>query len=158
MVLARLSGCVGAESSGGDAPDTVSSTDTPTERPPDADGSYGSTAGPTDEAGIGDEIDRANPDHPIRVSNRDDVAHQLEIQVRQNGTLVDSVTHDASAGSDAVVYNLRKAEPDGIEPFSITATVGNQTESVSVRTDDCFGDVNVNIRSDGELSVGFEIC
>lgn len=158
VVLAGLSGCVGVESSGREAPDTVASTDTPTARPPDAGGSYGSTAGPTDEDGIVDDTDRANPDHPIRVSNRDDAAHHLEIQVRQNGTLVDTVTHNVSAGSDAVVYNLRDAEPDGIEPYSITATVGNQTESVSVRTDDCFGEVNVNIRSDGELSVGFEIC
>jgi hypothetical protein len=134
------------------------STQTPTDQPPDAGGDGEPTDTSSNSSGLGEKTNSPNPDHPVRVINYDDTAHTVSVEITQNGTVVDTFSHEVSPDANVVAYNLRQVDPDGIEEYDVSATVGNQTESVTVRTNDCFGDINITVQSDGSLFVRFAIC
>lgn len=162
-LIAGLAGCL--ETTQGDAPSSTETPtedtpaeDTPAEDTPDADESAESTETPSDSSGLAEAANQPNADHPVRVINHDDSAYSVSVKITQDGETIDTVTHESNPDANDVVYNLRQADPDGIEEYDVTATLGNQSETVKVRTNDCFGDVNVVIQSDGSLFVTYSIC
>lgn len=99
-----------------------------------------------------------DPDLPVTVENDHDAAHTVELTVSRDGTTVHEATHDLSPGADREVYNLREADPDGIETFTVAATLGDRTGSATVETSGCYGSVVVVVQKDGELFVTYSIC
>lgn len=113
---------------------------------------------PTSEVGFGDGSGEANPDHPIRVENYDGTARNVTVTVTRDGTEIANVTRTVPPGGEVVPYNLRRANPDGIEEYTVTATVGPYSDSLTVRTDDCYGEITVRVRSDGSPFLQPKVC
>ena len=72
--------------------------------------------------------------------------------------MVHKATHEAPPGSDREVYNLRAADPDGIESFEIAAERGDASESVTVQTSECYGHVIVGFTEEDGLFVTYAVC
>lgn len=160
--IGSLTGCIGLDSeepTGSRTPTpTKAPTSTPTERPPDAGGDYGSTGTPSKRSDLAEKTNNPNPDHPIRIINNDETTQNVTVNVTQHGTVVDTFSREVNASANVVAYNIRQTDPEGIEEYNITATVGNETDTATVRTNDCFGDITIDIRSDSSLAVSFAIC
>jgi hypothetical protein len=159
LAVASLAGCLGSLA-GQDGTDETTPTDTAdtaieTTHAPTDDDIVETTAGQTDESLP--EEQQFDADHPVRVQNYDSTAHTLTLRFRRDDEVRHSMTVDVAAGSDEVVYNLEELQPDGIVQYRVVAEVGSNQDSRAVQTNACFGDVNVSI-SDGEPTVGFEIC
>lgn len=163
---AGLAGCLGGTAGSGAG--TPSGTDTTTDpgddgtTPGDPDGETPTppdpTATPDDPpADYGGEQE-ADPDLPVMGANRHDAAHTVGLTVSRAGTAVHEATHELAPGRERELYNLRAADPDGIERFTVTATLGGRTESVDVLTSDCYGRVIVAIRDDGVLDPTYTVC
>lgn len=78
--------------------------------------------------------------------------------VTNGSTSVHEATYELEPGAARIVYDLREANPDGIEQFRIEATLGERTESVTVRTNRCHGEVHVSITEGGDLFATYSIC
>jgi hypothetical protein len=102
--------------------------------------------------------EQPNPDLAVRIENNGGETRSVSLTVtRESGEVVHEATHEAPPGSDREVYNLRAADPDGVESFEIVAERGDASESVTVQTSDCFGDVIVMIDEEG-FRVTYAIC
>lgn len=74
-------------------------------------------------------------DHAISLRNESDEARTVRLRVvrEKTGETVYEETHDLSAGGGVYVYNLKRADPDGVEAFSVygelvgSATTGTHT-------------------------------
>ena len=105
-----------------------------------------------------DVAEQPNPDLAVRVVNDGEETRSVSLTVtRESGEVVHEATHEAPPGSDREVYNLRAADPDGVESFEIAAERGDASESVTVQTSDCYGNVIVMIDEEG-LGVTYAIC
>ena len=106
-----------------------------------------------------DAMQQPDPDLPIMVENRHDEAHEIELTVtRESGETVYEATETVAPGEDREAYNLREAEPDGVEAFTIEARMGEETGSVEVETSACYGLVEVGVNEDGTLYPTYAIC
>ena len=136
--LAGVAGCF-ADDAGDDR-----STDTPTTDPTDRDGDHAA--------------EQPDPDLAVRVENDGGETRSVSLTVtRESGEVVHEATHEAPPGSDREVYNLRAADPDGIESFEIAAERGDASESVTVQTSECYGHVIVRVDEEG-LGVTYSVC
>lgn len=120
-----------------------------------------STGSPTPTEGPLSHHEASNapdPDLPIVAENRHDVAHALSVAVARDGETLHEATYELAPGDDRELYNLRETDPDGIESFTVTATLDGRTESVDVRTNACHGHVVAWISEDGDLGMTYSIC
>ncbi len=75
----------------------------------------------------GDWIERAsnspNPDHSILVRNEASESRTLRVEVvrEATGEPVFETTKEVSAGDEFTLYNLREADPGGVETFEVCA-------------------------------------
>jgi hypothetical protein len=143
--LAGVAGC-SADDVGDDRSTDTPATDTvPTDTPPtDRDGDHAA--------------EQPDPDLAVRVVNDGGETRTVSLTVtRESGEVVHEATHEAPPGSDREVYNLRAADPDGIESFEIAAERGDASESVTVQTSECYGHVIVSVDEEG-LGVTYSVC
>ena len=118
--------------------------DDPTESPPES--TYGAGSDP-------------DPDLPVYVENDHDATHDVTVTItRESGETVYDETHEVAPGSDREVYNLREADPDGVESFTITVTMDGTEKSITVETSACYGSAIVAVNEDGELYPYYSIC
>lgn len=72
-------------------------------------------------------------------------------------------------GVEFTRYNLREADPEGVEPFRICAELVGDSETTAseeskhrdcslVRTSECYGDIHVTVREEGSLAVIYVVC
>ncbi len=143
-----LSGCL-AEGSGdpSPSPDAESPTATPSDDP--------ATDSPTPFEYASDQPD---PDLGILAENHHDGTHAITLAVEQDGETLHEATYDLEPDADRELYNLRETDPDGIESFTVRATLGDREESVDVRTDACHGHVVVYADEGGDLGMTYAIC
>ena len=95
-----------------------------------------------------------DPNLPVRIVNDIEEMRTVSLTVtRESGEVV----HEAPPGSDQEVYNLRAADPDGVESFEIAAERGDASESVTVQTSECYGHVIVSVDEEG-LGVTYSVC
>ncbi|WP_458206818.1 hypothetical protein [Haladaptatus sp. NG-SE-30] len=141
----------------------------------------------TDETSTtGDWISHAsntpNPDHSITLRNENDEIKIVRLRIvrEATGKTVYDKTHELSAGGGVHAYNLKQADPDGVEAFSVcgelvgdaltateTHTSSSRGESdksdsprrgcATIRTSQCYGDAHVTVRDD-EVQVVYAIC
>ena len=141
--LAGVAGCF-ADDAADDRSTNTSATDTPTAEPTDRDGDHAA--------------DQPDPDVAVRVVNDGGETRSVSLTVtRESGEVVHEATHEAPPGSDREVYNLRAADPDGVESFEIVAERGGASESVTVQTSECYGHVIVSVDDEG-LGVTYSVC
>jgi hypothetical protein len=169
-------GCVSdpAEVNGTDDPSTRSPQETTqTTRTDDA---------TTTDDWISATSNAPGPDHAISLRNESDETGTVRVRVvrEKTGETVYDETHELSAGSGVDAYNLKRADPDGVEAFSVcgelvgsstTATETRTTDSrgesddsgsprrscVTIRTSKCYGSADVMVRDD-EIRVNYTIC
>ena len=154
LTVASLAGCLDSLAGGDESTTTgptYGSTDDDIVDTTNSDSGTDETEGPLAEE------EQFDADHPIWVENFDTTAHTLTLRIRRDGAEVHSRTVEAGPGFDEIVYNLEQLQPEGIVQYQVVAEVGSSQDSRAVQTNACFGDVNVSI-SDGEPTVGFEIC
>jgi len=107
----------------------------------------------------GDPSSDPDPDLPISLDNEHDERHEIEVEIkRESGETVYAETHVIDADTEREIYNLREASPEGVEPFSITATMDGTTESIRVETSTCYGQVFISVTEDGMLYPYYSIC
>lgn len=144
--IAGTAGCLDSSVPGG--------TENSTDAPPSPSGTPGDDP-PSHE----DAMNEPDPDLDVGIENRSDETQTITLTVsRESGETVYEDTHDVAPGSDIDVYNLKEADPDGVEEFVIAAERDDQRESATVRTNKCYGDAFVAITEDGELYVTYSIC
>ena len=139
----------------------------------------------TDSTTTGDWIDRASrkpdPDHSVSLVNEGDENRTVRVRVvrEASGEPVFDETREAFPGSESELYNLKRADPDGVEAFTVcgelvestatggtAATTANGSDAsesefrscATIRTNECYGNAYVTIREDGALQVVYAIC
>lgn len=150
-----LAGCLEGQS-GGATPSPDSTPTDPTASPTD-----GPTEGPTPTGGPttgSPASSQPDPDLPIIAENHDDATHAIALAVEQGSEMPHEATYDLDPGADRELYNLRETDPDGIESFTVRATLGDQEETVGVRTNACHGHVVLWITEAGDLEMTYAIC
>jgi hypothetical protein len=144
--VAGLAGCLdgsvpGAENPTDDAPPSPSGT--PPEDPPSHE----------------DPMTEPDPDLDVGIENQSDEAQTITLEIsREAGGIVYEETREVAPETDRDVYNLERADPDGIEAFVIAAERGDKRESATVKTSECYGNAFVAIAEDGEFYVTYSIC
>lgn len=142
---------------------------------------------PEGETPTGDWIQRASnsfdPDHDVSVANDGERSRTVRVRVTREATgeTVFEEAVEVAPGAERTVYNLARADPDGIETFVVcgellpstevptaTATTTDREESTrdgsnpedcqSVETNECFGNAIVAVDADGDLTVIYSIC
>lgn len=97
----------------------------------------------------------------IEISNHHDQSVTINVKVTREST--DKVVHNQSYTLDSgesldEVYNVAQSNPDGIEEFTVTAMYDNQTESVTIKTNQCYGGVIIEITGNNNLYSYYPIC
>ena len=146
--LAGVAGCLADDAGDDRSTDTpaidTAPTDTPTTDPTDRDGEHAA--------------EQPDPDLAVWVVNDGEETRSVSLTVtRESGEVVHEATHEAPPGSDREVYNLRAADPDGVESFEIAAERGDASESVTVQTSECYGHVIVSVDDEG-FGVTYSVC
>lgn len=159
LLVAGTAGCSDLDPTGGD-------DDGPGTGDPDATDNPAATA--TDEAtgtptGTATEDQPAaqepNPDLPIHVENRHEEPQSLSLTIsRSGGEVVHESGYDLAPGDDYEAYNLREADPDGVERFDVAVEAGEARREISVRTNECYGEARVGFDTAGELFATYSIC
>ena len=160
-----------------DSTTSASTTALPTSTTPPA--STGTTTDPTstdDSETTGDWISHASnepdPDHSVTLNNESSETRIVRVWVtrEETGETVFETTRESPPGTEYELYDLARADPDGIEAFAVCgelvgadATTDADGESsardcVTLRTNACYGNAHVTIREDGSLQIIYSIC
>lgn len=105
----------------------------------------------------GDQPDTSTEIHLENFWNESVEIHVQVIRVRSDET-VHNETYVLESGDDVHAYTLAEADPDGIESFRIVVTARNETETITIETNTCYGDTYGEIQPDGQLFLYYEIC
>lgn len=106
-------------------------------------------------------INTPDSDKEIDISNKFNETVDVELIVERNttGEEVHNKSYTLNPEEEMEeVYNLKESNPDGIEDYTITATYDNQTENVTVATNQCYGGAVVEITEDGMIYPFYAIC
>ncbi|ESP87711.1 hypothetical protein K933_12860 [Candidatus Halobonum tyrrellensis G22] len=134
---------------------------TPTATPtPTPTGSVTSTTPTGTFPGSEHAADRPEPSHPVTLSNRWNRSVEMRVTVVREATdgTVHEATYDVPAGSERAVYDTAEADPDGVEAFTVTVSARNATQSVTIESSQCYGDVYAEVGADGDLFVTYAVC
>lgn len=149
VAVSSLAGCANSASADDQQTTTARATD----------GSVPTTAEPATSSGSnGRWRSEADPDLPITVANRNDSAQTVTIRVSQVGDRRHEETIEIEPGAEKQPYNLRELDPAGIQRYTITAELGEQSASAVVKTSSCYSDVTVRVQKDGSLDVVYAVC
>lgn len=130
--------------------------------------------GETTENWVEQASNEPEPDHRITLNNDSDETRTVRVRVVRAATdeTVFEDTREISAGSEIVAYNLKQADPDGVEAFRVcgqlveadgaTATTASEESEIrhcaTVETSECYGSTHVTVQKDGSLQVIYAIC
>ncbi|ELY63946.1 hypothetical protein C489_17902 [Natrinema versiforme JCM 10478] len=77
-------------------------------------------------------------------------------------TATNETVHDQSyvldPEEDREVYNTNESISDGIETVAFRWAAANETGTVEITTNDCYGNAYVTIREDGTAESTYSIC
>lgn len=103
-------------------------------------------------------VDQPDPDHPILVVNERETTVNVTVSVAHRGSLVFLERFRVAPTAEPEVYNLARADPDGIEPYNVTvATDSGHSASYVATTDACLGSIIFTVRN-GSVDVGRDVC
>lgn len=104
-----------------------------------------------------------DPDHRIIVTSEASEERAVRVRVvrEATGETVFDETRDIPAGEEARPYNLRRADPDGIESFRVCAEAvadsARTRECVTIETNACYGDALLTVREES-LGATYSVC
>ncbi|UPW00805.1 hypothetical protein M0R88_01565 [Halorussus gelatinilyticus] len=151
-------------------------------------GTDGATTDSAADATTGDWIAQASnspdPSHEVTVESDFSGSRRLRVTVvrKATGETVFETTDEFSRG-EHTLYNLKAADPEGVEEFRVcaellsagTSTVGNATatvggataatttdsprrDCVTLATNECYGSAHVRLSEDGSMNIIYAIC
>jgi len=112
------------------------------------------------------------PDHSIYLGSEAEESRQVRVRIvrEATGEAVFETTAEASAG-EYTLYNLRQADPDGIEAFRVcaelvesesagtqTATPSPRRDCATIRTSECYGNAHITVEDDDSVQIIYAIC
>lgn len=106
-------------------------------------------------------INTIDTDKDINIHNEYNQTETVELKVERNNTgeVVHEEEYELEPDSSLdPAYTLSVNRTETIPSFTVTSTVGNQTESVNVRMSQCYGSAYVEVQSDGNLYAFYSIC
>ena len=172
---ATTAGCLG--SIGGDVGSQPETTNGTTDDPTTTTSTTG-TSSPdvtsTSDSWWEEAESTPDPNHPITLSNDDDEQATVRLRVFRDATgeTVFDQTVTVPADGEKDPYNLKQADPDGVESFTVCATrppsetstsssaAGEEADDscVTVSTDECHAHTLVTVSDDGSVQVTYAIC
>lgn len=106
-------------------------------------------------------INTIDTDKDINIDNKYNQTETVKLKVERNNTgeVVHEEEYELEPDSSLdPAYTLSVNRTETIPSFTVTSTVGNQTESVNVRMSQCYGSAYVEVQSDGNLYAFYSIC
>lgn len=106
-------------------------------------------------------INTIDTDKDINIDNEYNQTETVKLKVERNNTgeVVHEEEYELEPDSSLdPAYTLSVNRTETIPSFTITSTVGNQTESVNVRMSQCYGSTYAEVQSDGNLYAFYSIC
>jgi hypothetical protein len=178
-------GCV-ADPDGADTEETTTS-ERPTETTTDGTTTDEPTTRTTtdDPNTTGDWIEQASnepdPDLPVYLNNDGSETRMVRVRVvrERTGETVFEETRENPGGTEYAMYNLKQADPEGVESFRVCGELvdsdadtesgtasGEETTSeesdvrgcATVKTNECYGTAHVAVEEGGSLAVFYSIC
>lgn len=113
------------------------------------------------------DSDGPDPDHPISLRNEHSKSHRVRVWVvrKSTGERIFNAKRVISAGDHVSLYNLEQAHPNGVEKFRICGKLldSDRRETAhetctTVKTNECYGSVSVQIERDGTVNTMYSIC
>ena len=101
-----------------------------------------------------------DPNHQIQIENEisDSVTVTVTVLREQTGETVHNQTYTLQPNETVTAYNTRQANPDGIEPFNVSVTSGGSTDSFTLETDQCMGDLIARVTESDGIDMLYSIC
>lgn len=156
-LLVFTAGCLGSPVvDGGPTPTDQTRTPSPSQSPT-ATPTEAPTSTPPDHEYASNEPD---PDTAVVLANRWTDTVEIHVTVVREATneTVHEASYDVTPGVERTVYNTEAADPDGVESFTVVTTARNTTESVTIETSECYGDVFGAVQEDGTFYGSYAIC
>jgi hypothetical protein len=116
--------------------------------------------------------DSPEPDHSIYLGSEAEESRRVRVRIvrEATGETVFETTVEASAG-EYTLYNLREADPEGVEAFRVCAelveseTAGTEIttpsprrDCMTIRTSECYGNAHVTVEDDDSVRIIYAIC
>ena len=113
-----------------------------------------------DRSGNAAATQTPDEDHAIEIENPTTESVETTVTVRRvsTETVVHDQTHAVQPGETTTVYNTRQADPDGIEEFNISVATNGSTDSLRMKTNECWGDVVGRVNASDGVSLVYAIC
>lgn len=114
----------------------------------------------TEPSGNAAAAQTPDPDHAIEIETRTDDPVETTVTVRRvtTGETVHNQTHTVQPNETLTAYNTRQADPDGIEEFSVSVAADDSTDSLTLETDQCWGDVLARVTESDGVDMVYAIC
>lgn len=153
-------------------------TESTTAEPPAEETTAERPASETTETTTEDWIERASnspdPDHEVALRNEASEARTLRVAVvrESTGETVFETTAEVSPGGERTPYNLREADPEGVESFRVCAELvggddaaattaddsDRETDSphrdcATIDTSECYGNAHATIAEDESVGI-----
>ncbi|ERG94290.1 hypothetical protein [Haloquadratum walsbyi] len=106
-------------------------------------------------------INTPDPNKDINIHNKHSDAVELKIVVENPTTGIELYNDSFSIAPNSEqesVYNLKQLNPNGVQNYRVVAEYNNTRDSMTIRTNDCHSDANVEITKDGNLRSYYYIC
>ncbi len=104
--------------------------------------------------------DQPSPDHSLYLENSGDESVTFDVVVVRTGTneTVHDRSHVLGPGDEREVYNTNESVTDSIETFEVRWAAANETGTVEIITNNCYGDAYVVVEADGTASSFYSVC
>lgn len=104
-------------------------------------------------------INTPDPDKSVNLENQGNNTQDVRIEVVRDstGNIVHNQTYSVNDTIDNV-YNLKEADPEGVESFTVMATTDEDSDQVSLDTSRCFGNVYVEVTEKNGIYVYHTVC
>jgi len=114
----------------------------------------------SDRSGNAAATQTPDADHAIEIENPTTESVEMTVTVRRvsTETVVHDQTHTVQPEETATIYNTRQADPDGIEEFNLSVATNGSTDSLSMKTNECWGDVVARVSASDGVSLVYAIC
>jgi len=114
----------------------------------------------SDRSGNAAATQTPDEDHAIEIENPTTESVEMTVTVRRvsTETVVHDQTHTVQPEETATIYNTRQADPDGIEEFNLSVATNGSTDSLSMKTNECWGDVVARVSASDGVSLVYAIC
>ncbi|ERH01636.1 MAG: hypothetical protein J07HN6_01192 [Halonotius sp. J07HN6] len=99
-------------------------------------------------------------DHAIEIENptADPVDTTVTVRRVTTGETVHNQTYTVQPNETVTAYNTRQADPDGIEEFTVSVAAYDLTDSLTVETNQCWGDVLARVTESDGVDMVYAIC